>query len=453
VPRAPLTLSAASAVLLVLSAVSCDDDTGDITLGEVVRADVTEVVDAPATVVATSVATLTAAADGVLDELRAAPGERVTAGQVLAVIDSPAAERRLDQARQALAAADRAEVAGAPVGPDPATTQLATDRAAQEVFDHASETAGQVGDEELRQALLAQIETARQQYAAVSQAATEALVAARQGVASASAAVSAIGQAQRLQAQQAYDLAEATVEALTLRAPFDGVVQLGGTTTGQPATGLEDLIGAVTDGAGAGGALAAGDLTGGAGGGPGVDSVPAVGAPVSAGAPVVTVVDADAPVLLGQVDETDVLLVEPGVAAEVELDAAPGARYPATVRAVDVLPTQSARGGVAYQVRLDLGTGRWPDGSRAPVPRPGMSAIAHLQVRDAADAVAVPAAAVRRLGEADVVWRVRGGRAERVRVEVGVAGVDHVEIRSGLRPGDQIVVGGADRVSEGQRLP
>ena len=82
-----------------------------------------------------------------------------------------------------------------------------------------------------------------------------------------------------------------------------------------------------------------------------------------------------------------------------------------------------------------------------------MSAIVHLSVRQARDAVAVPVSALRRLGDDDVVWRVRDGRAERVRVEVGVAGPEQVEIRSGLEPGDVIVVRGADLVSEGQRLP
>ncbi len=48
-----------------------------------------------------------------------------------------------------------------------------------------------------------------------------------------------------------------------------------------------------------------------------------------------------------EVDETDVLLVEPGVPATVELDAVPGrGRYPATVAAVDVTPTRRAGGGV-----------------------------------------------------------------------------------------------------------
>jgi multidrug efflux pump subunit AcrA (membrane-fusion protein) len=52
-----------------------------------------------------------------------------------------------------------------------------------------------------------------------------------------------------------------------------------------------------------------------------------------------------------------------------------------------------------------------------------------------------------------VVWAVRDGRATRTPVTVGVQGRDLVEIVAGLRPGDRIVVAGADRVTEGQRLP
>ncbi|MGH3680289.1 MAG: efflux RND transporter periplasmic adaptor subunit, partial [Natronosporangium sp.] len=147
------------------------------------------------------------------------------------------------------------------------------------------------------------------------------------------------------------------------------------------------------------------------------------------------------------------LLVQPGVTAELELDAAPGARYPATVTAVDLLPTPSARGGVAYRVRLTVQAGRTVAGTAAPSPRPGMSAVAQLQVGEALGTVAVPAAAVLRIGDADMVWTVQDGRATRVPVTVGVQGRDLVEIVSGLRPGDRIVVRGADRVTERQRLP
>jgi hypothetical protein len=266
----------------------------------------------------------------------------------------------------------------------------------------------------------------------------------------------ALTAAQRLQAQQAYDLAKATVDALTLRAPIAGVVQLGGSAGNGAASGsLTDLLadlpagaGAVADGAGTGGLTGGGSPTL-----PGVDGAVPVGGLVTAGTPVLTVVDTAELGLLAEVDETDVLLVQAGVPASVELDAATGARYEATVRSVDVLPTPSARGGVSYRVRLSLGAGSYPDDRAAPVPRPGMSAVAHLTVREAADAVTVPAAAVFSADGRDAVWVVRDGKAERIPVTVGVQGQDLVQIVAGLDDGQSVVVRGTDQVSPGQQVP
>jgi RND family efflux transporter MFP subunit len=177
-----------------------------------------------------------------------------------------------------------------------------------------------------------------------------------------------------------------------------------------------------------------------------------VGGRVTAGTPVLTVVDVSALGLVAEVDETDVLLVEPGLAATVELDAATGATYEARVRAVDVLPTQSTRGGVAYRVRLALSTGRFADGADAPTPRPGMSAVVRLRVREATDAVTVPAAAVFSAEGRDTVWLVRDGRAERVPVTVGVQGAEVVQIVRGVQAGQRVVVRGTDQVRVGQEL-
>src|SRR5690606_20687555 len=121
--------------------------------------------------------------------------------------------------------------------------------------------------------------------------------------------------------------------------------------------------------------------------------------------------------------------------------------------AVDLLPSPSTRGGVTYRVHLDLNRGTWPDGQLAPTPRPGMSAVAHLQAAEATAALVVPATAILRVDDADVVWVVRDGRAERTEVTLGVTGEELVEVVSGLQEGDQIVVRGADQVTEGQRLP
>ena len=156
--------------------------------------------------------------------------------------------------------------------------------------------------------------------------------------------------------------------------------------------------------------------------------------------------------MTAEVDETDVLLVKPGVAATVELDAATGATYDAKVRAVDLLPTTSARGGVSYKVRLDLDKGSYADESVAPTPLPGMSAVVRLQVRRATDAVTVPASAIVNADGRDTVWAVREGRYQRVPVTLGVQGEDVVQVTAGLEEGQRIVVAGADQVHQGDKI-
>jgi HlyD family secretion protein len=237
------------------------------------------------------------------------------------------------------------------------------------------------------------------------------------------------------------------VAALTLRAPVAGLVQFGGPAGGSRPLGLGGSNGSVAD------LYRAGVGSAGAATGPGIDPAPALGSLVPAGTPVVTVVDVRALGLLAEVDETDVLRVKAGGTAEVELEAVPGARYTATVRSVDVLPSTSARGDVSYRTRLALGAGTMPNGDSAPVPRPGMSAVAHLQLRSAPAAVVVPASAVLSVDGQDALWVVRAGKAQRVPVTVGLASQNVVQVVTGVGEGDRVVVRGAHQVRPGQKLP
>ncbi|MEQ4300930.1 efflux RND transporter periplasmic adaptor subunit [Plantactinospora sp. B6F1] len=442
-------------VLFGLSAASCESDDDQLGLASVERADVAELVDAPASVTARAAATLSAPADGTLAELRVRPGAVVKPGRVLAVVDSPTARDRLVKARRALRAA-RSAGRGVGGGADLARLRRNTDRAAAQAFQAARDAADKLTDPDARAALLAQVRIAQRQYEAAAESAGAAVRAVQRGVAGLNSAVRALAAAQRLQAEQAYDLAKATVDALVLRAPIGGVVQLGGPASPAApgsAEALAGLLGAAgglgtTGGLGApAGAFGAGNPTV-----AGVDGAVPVGGQVSAGTPILTVVDLTDLGLVAEVDETDVLLVDPGVPASVELDAATGAEYPARVRSVDVLPTASARGGVTYRVRLSLGSGRFADGRAAPAPRPGMSAVVRLRVREAVGAVTVPAAAVHSAQGRDAVWVVRDGIAEQVPVTVGVQGQDLVQIVSGVEPGQQVVVSGADQVRPGERV-
>lgn len=437
---------------MCLTAASCDRKPADIGVGAAGRADVAEVVDAPATVTARAVATLTAPADGTLASMSVKPGDSVVPGQILAMIDSPAARQRLDQASDALAAL---RGGSGPGRTDLSGAQRKTDEAAATAFAAARDAANKLGDPILRDALLAQVAAAERAYAEAAASARALVSSVQRGLAGISQAMSALTAAQRAQAQAAYDLAKSTVDSLTLRAPVAGVVQLGGVAAASGGGGLSDLLNSAAGGgaSGAAGALTGGSSAGGgAPSGPGVDPAATVGGRVAAGVAVLTVVDVSQLGLLAEVDETDVLLVQPGVRASVELDAAPGARYDATVTSADVLPSTSARGGVSYRVRLTLAPGRFGDGREAPAPRPGMNAVTHLQVRDVRDAVTVPAAAVFNVGGVDVVWTVRGGKAVRTPVTIGVAGPDRVQIVTGLGDGEQIVIRGTDKVRAGMQV-
>ena len=107
VRRAPLALIALSLGALSLTAAACEPSLDGVELGDARTATVTEVVDIPASVTARAIGTLTAPADGTLASLTVRPGDSVAKDQVIAVIDSPAAQQRLAQAQTALAAAGR----------------------------------------------------------------------------------------------------------------------------------------------------------------------------------------------------------------------------------------------------------------------------------------------------------------------------------------------------------
>jgi HlyD family secretion protein len=436
-------LVTAPVLLLVLSASSCDHGPSGVSVGAVGHGTVDEIVEASGSVTARAAATLSAPADGTLASLRVEAGQHVTKGQVVARVDAPDVEARERSAAKAL---DASAGGGVSIGSTSGVSaaQRRTDARARSSFDDAQAAAGKITDPTLRAALLKQVEAAQKQYSAASDAAGTALRSVQRGVASLGQAVGALSSAQHLQAQQAYDLASAAVDALTLHAPVSGVVQLGGTSGGSSSSSsLSSLLAA---GSQTGTALpAAGSTLA------GVDTAVPQGAYVTAGTPIVTIVDTGRLGLTASVDETDVLLVKPGVKATAELDAATGASYPATVQSIDLLPTTSATGGVSYRVRLDLGKGTADDGTTAPTPLPGMSAVVRLQVRQAADAVTVPVSALVNADGRDTVWAVQDGHYRRVPVTLGVQGEDVVQVVGGLAQGQRIVVSGADRVHQGDK--
>ena len=453
-PRKGATAAVAvSAVLLT----GCTGNSSGIQVASVGRSTVSEVVEAPATVQAAATTTVTSPATGTVETVYVRDGQRVAAGTLLFQISSPQAEARLTQARSALAQVDSA-------GPDSpglltGSSQTEADTAAQGAFTAARNAAAGIPDPRLKAAALTQITAAERQYQLAAAQARAAIAAINSGIGNLNAAIGSLTAAQRVQAQTAVQVAQDAVDALEVTAPIDGTVQLGGSSSGQSSgTDLGDALSQLPAdqqqqaASALGGALPTGG-SGGAGGQVQTVGPVTVGTPVSAGTTLATIIDVSRLSLQADVDETDVFLVKPGVKAEAELDAVPGGRYPATVASVGLSPTQSARGGVSYRARLTLAGGTMPDGSRAPTPRPGMSAVADLKVRTATDAVSVPATAIVRDGDRDAVWVVEDTHARRRNVTVGTQGEDQVAVTAGLRVGEQVVVRGVDQVREGQELP
>lgn len=439
-------LSAGLAAGLCLTGLSaCGGDDGNVELGTVERRSVAEVVEAAGAVVARTQVSLRAPAAATVDTLAVKSGDTVRKGDVLLTLDSPAAQDALAAAEAAAAEVGDTDI-DIPAGGDLDESESA--QAAEQAFDDAEAIARTLPEGPARDAALAQTASLRASFAAAQAQAQAAIDNFSAGLGSLADALSSISAAGRLQTQAAVAAARRTVEALTIRAPADGVVTLG---PGNGGSGADPsaLLGALPPEA-AGQASALLGTAGGSGtpsGGP-----IGLGSPVEAGGLLATVIDDSELTLRAEVDETDILTVAEGVPAEIELDAVPGAVYPAEVKFVDLAPTSSARGGVGYAVTLSLQPGKLADDSEAPRPRPGMSAVVSLKVAEAADTMSVPASAVVRDGDRDTVWLVENGRATRREVALGAEGEEYVQILRGVEVGDSVVIRGADEVREGDKV-
>jgi membrane fusion protein (multidrug efflux system) len=82
----------------------------------------------------------------------------------------------------------------------------------------------------------------------------------------------------------------------------------------------------------------------------------------------------------------------------------------------------------------------------------GMFIEARLAIETRPDAVVIPEDAVLPLQNANVVWVAADGKADRREVTLGVRAPGFVEVRSGVRAGELVVVGGAQRLFPGAPL-
>jgi len=130
--------------------------------------------------------------------------------------------------------------------------------------------------------------------------------------------------------------------------------------------------------------------------------------------------------------------VREGQEIRIEVDALPGRGFTGTVLAVDPRIDEAGRN---LSVRAVVAN---PDGDL----RPGMFARVVLTLASRSAVVLVPEGAVV-AGRTPTVYRIRDGRAVRTPVVIGVRRKGTVELRDGVAVGENVVIAGQVRLTDG----
>lgn len=143
-----------------------------------------------------------------------------------------------------------------------------------------------------------------------------------------------------------------------------------------------------------------------------------------------------------EVPERHAAALKLGQPVEFTVAAEPGRTFVARVDFIDPVVQQANR---TIMVK-----GLAPNPGR--VLSPGMFIEARLATATRPNAIVVAEDAVQPLRTANVVWVVANGKASRRVVQLGARSQGVVEIISGVKPGELVVVGGLERMAEGMPL-
>jgi membrane fusion protein, multidrug efflux system len=133
-----------------------------------------------------------------------------------------------------------------------------------------------------------------------------------------------------------------------------------------------------------------------------------------------------------EVPERHAAALRPGQSLEFTVAAQPGRTFRARVDFIDPV-VQDANRTILVKARAPNPSGRL---------KPGMFIEARLATGTRPDAIVVPEDAIQPLRTANVVWAVVDGKVSRRVVQLGARSAGSVEVLSGIRPGELVVVGG-----------
>jgi len=145
------------------------------------------------------------------------------------------------------------------------------------------------------------------------------------------------------------------------------------------------------------------------------------------------------------VDETDVGQVQPGMRVEFTVDAYPGRTFTGAIGRI--YPEPEIRDNIVYyQALVAL------DPEQASFLRPEMTTLCRIVVQEKPGALSIPNAALKWVDGEQVAYRVKDGKARKVKPKLGLAGLTRSEVLEGLAEGDlvatQLVLPGAKKKAE-----
>ncbi len=164
-----------------------------------------------------------------------------------------------------------------------------------------------------------------------------------------------------------------------------------------------------------------------------------VGEFVDRGQVVIELVNIDKVKVQVQVPEMDVRFLEIGQPVQVKVDAFQGQQFSGFI---DFIAYRGDPATKTFRTQVVLEN---PEGRI----RPGMIARVAFLRRIIPDAVAIPLSAMIDRGGERLIYVEEDGVARVRQVEIGVIERDRIQITSGLRPGDRLIVAGHREVEEG----
>ncbi len=177
------------------------------------------------------------------------------------------------------------------------------------------------------------------------------------------------------------------------------------------------------------------------------DIVTPLGAAANAKAAVVTIADMNSLEVEVDVSEANLNQIRPGQPCEIQLDALPGQRFHGSVHML--VPTADrSKATVMVKVRFDEKDKRILPEMSAKVAF--LSRIVKAQEEKPRTAVN-RSALISRKGQ-NSVFVIQQGRAEEVPVTIGEPIGDMIEVQSGVKPGDQVVLNPSSKLKDGAKI-